>query len=236
MHINTQKELHFSKLLPDTIKKEAETYTIKAIEIKKEITQIENKLRDLKALEKDELNDKNTQYKINELENDLSKKKLEQSASTKVISTYEHRPLLIKALKKAINTIIIVSPWIKKSGVNKEILQYIKKALNRGVRIIIGYGISEKEDSDKHIITELNRISNIKAKGSLKLINLKNTHEKVLIMDNTFLVVTSFNWLSFRGNPNWGFRQETGIYTESQSSISDMKQDLSQRMGIAICS
>lgn len=49
-------------------------------------------------------------------------------------------------------------------------------------------------------------------------------------MDSAFLVVTSFNWLSFAGNPEKGFRQETGIYTEAIESIEAMKADLGNRM------
>ena len=48
------------------------------------------------------------------------------------------------------------------------------------------------------------------------------------------MVITSFNWLSFKGDPRRGFRQETGYYTELKDCISDMKKNLSQteRLGI----
>ena len=69
---------------------------------------------------------------------------------------------------------------------------------------------------------------------NLKIVKLNNTHEKVLVSDDKFMVVTSFNWLSFRGDPNFGFRQETGIYTESKDCIREMKENLSERMNITI--
>lgn len=130
--------------------------------------------------------------------------------------------------------VVIVSPWIKSGGLNNEILGRIERALRRNTQIIIGYGISEKEDSDKWI---LQRLSDIKSKPYgkyLYLIKLSNTHEKVLIKDNEYMVITSFNWLSFKGDPNKGFRQETGYYTESKEAIKQMKENLSNRMNIKL--
>ena len=66
------------------------------------------------------------------------------------------------------------------------------------------------------------------------MINSMVTHEKVLIVDNKYSVITSYNWLSFGSNPNWGYRQETGIYSESQKVINKLKRSLSERMRIDI--
>ena len=55
-----------------------------------------------------------------------------------------------------------------------------------------------------------------------------------MIKDNEYMVITSFNWLSFKGDPNKGFRQETGYYTESKEAIKQMKANLSNRMNFKI--
>lgn len=144
------------------------------------------------------------------------------------------RPLLIDALENAQNTVVIVSPWIKSGGLNHEILGRIERALQRKTQVIIGYGISEKEDSDKWILQRLSEIQNKRYGNNLHLVRLSNTHEKVLIKDNEYMVITSFNWLSFKGDPNKGFRQETGYYTESKDAIKQMKVNLSNRMNIKI--
>ena len=39
---------------------------------------------------------------------------------------------------------------------------------------------------------------------------LGDTHAKILIKDDDWLVITSFNWLSFRGDPKRTFREEWG--------------------------
>ena len=83
----------------------------------------------------------------------------------------------------------------------------------------------------------MQRLTDIQKKkygDKLLLVKLSNTHEKVLIKDNEYMVITSFNWLSFKGDPNKGFRQETGYYTESKEAINQMKANLSNRMNTKI--
>lgn len=185
----------------------------------KENSQIEDSVHEQHLLEK----------KIQQMED-------EREGADRVLSTYDHRPLLIDALTNAKKSVVIISPWIKKSGLDNEILRLIGNAIKRKTQVIIGYGISEKKDSDRRIIKKLNDICKEKNGEYLKLVRLSNTHEKVLIKDNEFLVITSFNWLSFQGNPQWGFRQETGYYTKSKKAIADMKDNLSKegRLGFKI--
>ncbi len=68
----------------------------------------------------------------------------------------------------------------------------------------------------------------------LTLIAANNTHEKVLIKDDEYIVITSFNLMSFRGNSEWGFRRETGVYLESKDVIASMKEDISERFKVQI--
>lgn len=63
------------------------------------------------------------------------------------------------------------------------------------------------------------------------MVNLGNTHEKVLLVDGKYVVITSFNWLSFKGDPNRGFRQETGLYTIDKDTINKTLDSLEKRMG-----
>jgi hypothetical protein len=62
------------------------------------------------------------------------------------------------------------------------------------------------------------------------LIEHGKTHEKVLIVDHEFMVVTSFNWLSFRGE--WGQREEAGIYHRIRSEIDDAAEVYLERLGL----
>lgn len=225
-------------IIPDDVKDEAKAYTHRSMEIDKELTQLQTQLNAYQeqSSEEESIETNDAAEEIAELKKRIEEMEEERISANRVLSTYDHRPLLIRALNEVQNTVVIISPWIKKGGLNNEILRLIEKTVRDGKRVIIGYGISEEEDSDKYIIDRLKEIATKKYRGKLELKALNNTHEKVLLMDNKFLVITSFNWLSFKGDPKRGFRQETGIYTESKESIKAMKENLSQadRLGIQL--
>jgi hypothetical protein len=232
------EELPLMNLLPEEIIVSAREYSAKANSIERDINNLQNQLTEMveHSETEDEEQKESSTEKIRFLEKKIREMENERKGADRVLSTYDHRPLLLDALKNAKNSIIIISPWIKSSGLNNQILSLIEKAVQRKTRVVIGYGISEKEDSDKWIINSLNNIKEKKYGEYLELIRLSNTHEKVLIKDNEFMVITSFNWLSFKGDPKRGFRQETGFYTESKDAIAQMKENLSQeqRLGIKL--
>lgn len=236
--VDEEQETEFMNIISDDIKDEAKAYTQRSLEITKELTQLQTQLNVFQDQSSDEedIDTNDAAEEIAELKKRIEEMEEERRSANRVLSTYDHRPLLIRALNEVQNTVVIISPWIKRGGLNSEILRLIEKAVKDGIRVIIGYGISEEEDSDKYVIDRLKDIAAKKYKGKLELRSLNNTHEKVLLMDNKFLVVTSFNWLSFKGDPKRGFRQETGIYTESKESIKAMKENLSQpdRLGIQL--
>lgn len=227
--VDEAQDTPYYDLISPEIKEDAYAYSGRASELDREIELLNSQLSEM-TVQNVQYHDEETQRQIDEIKKEIEERIEEREGATRILSTYDHRPLLIRALEDAVKTVIIVSPWIKKGGMNGEILNLIRQAVNRGVYVVIGYGISEKHDSDDNVLKELNEISAKKWKGKLDIIALNNTHEKVLIMDSTFLVVTSFNWLSFAGDPEKGFRQETGIYTEAIESIEAMKADLGNRM------
>ena len=224
-------------VLPKEVIESAKAFAYKDSTIDKEISNLNTQLIDIKenSQDEDEIQKETATERIRFLEKKIAEMENERKGADRVLTTYDHRPLLIDALDNVQNCVIIVSPWIKAGGLNNEIIDRIEKALQKKARVVIGYGISEKEDNDEWII---NKLSDIQkkwyGKKYLNIIRLSNTHEKVLIKDNEFMVITSFNWLSFKGDPNKGFRQETGYYTESKDAISQMKINLSQRLGIKL--
>ncbi|MCZ7537152.1 MAG: hypothetical protein M5T61_15455 [Acidimicrobiia bacterium] len=73
----------------------------------------------------------------------------------------------------------------------------------------IGYGI-KRADVEGHDADALARLTKLASEvQKLTLTELGDTHAKILIWD-TEMVVTSFNWLSFRGDRGRKFRQEEG--------------------------
>ncbi|KAF1084970.1 hypothetical protein SPSYN_01106 [Sporotomaculum syntrophicum] len=154
----------------------------------------------------------------------------------RVLSTYEHRPILEQALKNAQNRVLIISPWIERGGMDDDLLALIRAALTRKVEIHIGYGISdERSSNDTYPVKKLKEYLSKSFGKYLKLHKLGNTHEKVLVCDEKFAVVTSFNWLSFKGDPNRGFRRETGLYTQNPVTIKNIIEDTLKRFNEASC-
>jgi hypothetical protein len=163
--------------------------------------------------------------RIQELEMDL-KSLQEKQATTRLITGAEHYRILKDALKKSNYSVIIISPWIKKDVVDEEMIKIMKDAIKRGIWIIIGYGMplryqEKKEDYiDEWVLDQFRQIQKQPQGNKLFLIWLGNTHEKLLISDHSFSVVTSYNWLSYRGDK--GFRRETGTYSEDPKIVSEV--------------
>lgn len=231
IEVNSSNIIKFS--LPDEIVDEAinSQYIVEDIQNRIAELSIELKNNESTIDEDDEDFMSKTQI-ITQQKDEIQILKEELANHPKMLSTYDHRPLLFEAISKATKQLIIVSPWVRKDAADYEFRKCIESALKRNVKVIICYGIADGKDKDSEYAVKLLR--DIQGKGifgkNLNIVKLGNTHEKVLICDNKFMVTTSFNWLSFKGDPKRGFRQETGIYLENKQCIRDMFINLEERI------
>ncbi len=125
------------------------------------------------------------------------------------VGVHEHRGLLIEALQKAERRILIIAPWVKRAVVDTEFLALLERRLRRGVMVTIAHGYgSDDRGSDE---SSLRSLTNLQSRfpEHLDLARLENTHAKILVWDDKW-VVTSFNWLSFKGDPARTYRMEEG--------------------------
>ena len=111
----------------------------------------------------------------------------------------------------------------------------LEALLRNGVKVTIGYGLADEEGArgtdkakQKPTITypaekELGSIQ--KSFDNFKLVFLGNTHRKLLVSDDKFAVVTSFNWLSFRGDPGKKARDEFGFLVTEPGDVESIFQD-----------
>jgi hypothetical protein len=125
------------------------------------------------------------------------------------ISTFEHRMLLEDALDRTQKRLLLISPWINSEVVDREFASSLERLARSGVIIHIGYGIgpNDRKDLDKPALERLSKLASRYRNFTFN--ELGYTHAKILIWDNS-LVVTSFNWLSFKGDRNRAYRQEEG--------------------------
>jgi hypothetical protein len=129
------------------------------------------------------------------------------------VYVHEHPTLLKDALENATQRLMINSPWITRAVVNREFTRKLETLLRKNVKVYIGWGLGEEEaKNDPVALKALNELMG--RYDNLWLTRLGDTHAKVLLVDRRFAVVTSFNWLSFRGDPNRTFRDEQGAVVQ----------------------
>jgi hypothetical protein len=165
-----------------------------------------------------------------EIENlKIEKQRLEKAAgSIEALQMAEHRKKLYEAFDAAKSHVIVISPWLNQDAVNYELTQKIGVCLARGVTVFIGHGFGEATTQEKFTLEKLDKISRNK-KGKLITQRFGDVHSKVLICDDSYIVLTSFNWLSFRGDPKRGSRVEDGMLTTDKKVIRTKTEEWLQR-------
>lgn len=147
-----------------------------------------------------------------------------------MVAVYDHPPLLRDALNSAKRQLIIVSPWITEAVVDSDFLAALESRLQRGVSVHIGYGLGP-EEGPPGAIRKLQKLAG--QFQNFQLVRLGDTHAKILIKDEDWLVTTSFNWLSFRGDPKRAFREEWGTRIAISDQVREQAQRILQRLSSA---
>ncbi|MFC4630112.1 hypothetical protein ACFO6V_17825 [Promicromonospora alba] len=134
---------------------------------------------------------------------------LASTSQVRSVSVFEHPDLLAEALDTTTKRLLIISPWIRRAVVNTDFLAKIEGRLRRGVALTIAHGYGgDDSGSDTDALRKLQNLAS-RYSSKFNFVRLKNTHAKILIFDDHW-VSTSFNWLSFRGDPDRTYRMEEG--------------------------
>lgn len=149
--------------------------------------------------------------------------------NTHHVRNEEIMEMFTRAIKTAQRELDIVSPWLSRWLLFGESARMLEDALKRGVTIKILYGYKDRpgdgsgrsgrEDDTDFVVNELK----VKFKKYIdKRLRFKksNTHLKLLICDDVFYVIGSYNYLSFRGDYSYpDTRDEGADYSESKHRI-----------------
>lgn len=163
-----------------------------------------------------------------------SAQEVRERSGTGVLHGEEHRQALREAIAEARKELIIVSPWLRSDAVDNELIGWLEAALRRhkGLRITVGYGIERdtgKQDwqsrDQRRALSRLNKLGN-RNRGRLRTVEIGNTHEKVILVDRRYAIVTSFNFLSFNPKPGRGIRRETGLLVEDKNQVAALRASL----------
>lgn len=151
------------------------------------------------------------------------------------LRTEQHRAILELALQEAQREVLIVSPWMNSRACDTQLCDLVAQAVRRGVRVRIAYGTTERPgdpDAGRHrnnaqrVISALKAAVGREALGEraalLDIYKTSGTHQKILVCDRAFAVLGSFNWLSYRGEQDEGYRNETSILLRDPTAIEDL--------------
>jgi hypothetical protein len=129
------------------------------------------------------------------------------------IDVFAHYPFMLQALNNAKSRLLLQSPWAKDTIVDPDFMVALEGCLERGVIVTLGLGFSEQESD----LSALRRLSQLASKNAAFTFRRhQNSHAKILIYDD-LTVVSSFNWLSFRGARDRTYRQEQGTVIRNAS-------------------
>lgn len=116
----------------------------------------------------------------------------------------EIKPLLFDCLDKATQQVMIFSPWVSPTVLDRSMLDLFQKMASCNINIALGWGISNQLDQEKPIdpalVKALLSIKNSYGDPKVCLVHVGNGHEKEVVIDNRIHLSGSFNWLSYRGD------------------------------------
>lgn len=133
-------------------------------------------------------------------------------AAIRWLSMADHPACLDDALTAPKHRLLIISPWITSSVVNRQFVGRLEQ-LARSADVTIFWGFGDNAKTDQHSLQMLYDAA--RRSQRLAVVKVNDTHAKILVSDS-YYVKTSFNWLSFRGDSSRKFRQEEGDLVKDQ--------------------
>lgn len=151
------------------------------------------------------------------------------------LRTEEHRAVLERAIREARQEIIVISPWLNRRTCDDALCNLFANAVSRNVAVRIGFGITERVgdlDLGRHhanaqkviraMKTAVSRAASAEQASLLDIQRTSDTHEKILVCDRSFAVIGSFNWLSYRGEMDCGYRREASVILRDPASVAEL--------------
>ena len=144
---------------------------------------------------------------------------------TRLVKTEEHRPLLLEAARMVKSDLTIVSAWINFMALDDELCKSLATAICNGATVHIAWGLGTKGgESQRNSVKGNTALNELKRKiperhRNQLIIKRMETHEKFIVCDGKFCVFGSFNWLSYRGQRDDGYRRETSFYSERPEDV-----------------
>lgn len=230
--VPTSLDLGIAQEIQQRVKQER---ALEEIEIQVETNKIQ-KSATQDAREREEL-----ELQFQKLQTDLRQKSQEISQlnhqllqrNIEFLQTEQHHSRLLRALREAKEEIIIITPRLNRFACNEEVRNLMVAAIVRGVHLRIGYGIGNERNQevanrDHYEIEEIKKaIKNAlpSATGNTALddiVETAGTHQKILICDRRYAIAGSFNWLSYLGKRDRGYRRELSAVFQQREVVDEL--------------
>ncbi|MDF2721563.1 MAG: hypothetical protein K0Q59_1238 [Paenibacillus sp.] len=155
------------------------------------------------------------------------------SLNNRFVYNEEIRRLMIEAIETSKHELNIISAWMNNHVVDAAMVQRFEAALKRGVTIKILYGIDDhsnghakQRQSDRGQRTEKvaemlrEKFQRYGYKFRMKRVN---THMKIMLSDDTFYLIGSYNFLSFSGDYEEDMRSEGAEYGTAPYRVQQLR-------------
>jgi hypothetical protein len=194
----------------------------------------QNALQDASQVEEQ----REAEQAIGEAQGDVASAQNQLAAYTiRFLNTYDHPRFLDDALINSKDRLLIISPWIRSNVLTSDRLRRLQLLLLRGVDVFLGYGIEEDDarepllPDDAKLIAALESLA--KQHANFHFLRLGDEHSKLLISDTRFIIVGSFNWLSFRGDRRRKHRGERSVLCTAPEKIEAQFQEVAGLFGVS---
>jgi len=146
-----------------------------------------------------------------------------------VLLNEELKPVFLQTFAVADEEIDLVCPWINTHVVNENLIALLQQALSRRVRIKITYGIGVDTEDGRQKTSE-KTVEMLKTRFSgtnLLKFHKGNTHIKCLICDDKYMMIGSYNFLSFTADyVDENERDEGMAYILDRNQILELRRKL----------
>ncbi len=147
-----------------------------------------------------------------------------QSLAVRTLECHEHPLLLELALRSTRQDLLLISPRITGAVMNEDFLAEMRRALHRGVRIRLGYGISRDADAgvEDSALERLRRLAGDYPK--LRLSHLRALKLNALVLDDRLAAITNFPLLAHRGDATRALGDERGWLLSARELVADERE------------
>lgn len=142
---------------------------------------------------------------LRETETQAASKGSQEKDQVILLRDSQIRQSFLETLRKGNYQVLIYSPWVSKEVVDNEFIQLLQNLANRGVWILIGHGISRRQQDETRPIPpqveqKLREIKTREGLSAVQVFWLGNSHAKEVVVDRKIHLCGSHNWLSYRGD------------------------------------